>query len=37
VIPSDLGAALVPEVVAPVAVEPPSASRPSKSTGTHGL
>jgi hopanoid biosynthesis associated RND transporter like protein HpnN len=37
VIPSDLGAALVPEVVAPVAVEPPSVSRPSKSTGTHGL
>ena len=37
VMPSDLGAALVPEVVAPVVVEPPSPARPSKSTGTHGL
>jgi uncharacterized protein len=34
---SPTGAALVPEVVEPVAVDPPTAARPSKSTGTHGL
>ncbi len=31
------GAALVPEVVEPVAVDPPGASGPRKSTGTHDL
>jgi uncharacterized protein len=34
---SATGVALVPEVVEPVAVDPPSAARPPKSTGTHGL
>jgi len=35
--PSQAGTALVPEVVAPVAVDAPVAVGPSKSTGTHGL
>jgi hopanoid biosynthesis associated RND transporter like protein HpnN len=34
---SETGIALIPEVVEPVSVDPPSVSRPPKSTGTHDL
>ncbi len=37
VVPSATGTALVPKVVDRVAVDPPAAARPPKSTGTHGL